>query len=364
MTSRYRAAPTLILISMALFPAEAQAQYTSASKHLNHPAEWYRSDQARRIASVVLSYQAPDGGWPKNIDTTGKPYRGPREKLKSTFDNSATTDELRLLARMATHTGEQRYIDAFDKGLDLILRAQYPNGGWPQFYPPGQNYSRYITYNDGCMIRLMFFLREVARDDALYAFVNESKRTASAEAWDRGIECILKSQVRVEGKLTSWCAQHDEVTLEPRAARAFEPVSLSACETIGILHALMAIENPSPQVIQAVDACVAWLESVKIPGIRVEDRKQAGTPRGYERFVVKDPSAPPMWARFYEIGTNRPIFAGRDGVVKYDLSEIEIERRTGYKWLAYWPRKLLETEYPQWKAKVSGGASPAVEAAQ
>jgi PelA/Pel-15E family pectate lyase len=164
---------------------------------------------------------------------------------------------------------------------------------------------------------------------------------------------VLKCQVKVDGKLTVWCAQHDEVTFEPRPARAFEPVSLSGCETVGIVHALMAVENPSADVIAAVDAAVAYLDSVKIPGIRTEDRKQENTPRGYDRVVVEDPNAPPMWARFYEIGSNKPMFSDRDSVVKYNLAEIGIERRTGYRWLSYWPQRLIAEEYPAWKAKVS-----------
>jgi PelA/Pel-15E family pectate lyase len=352
----------LLLLCAAASVAPGQTVYTSARKHLDQPADWYRGDEAKRIADVVLSYQAPDGGWPKNTDTAGKPYAGAREELKSTFDNAATTDELRLIARMAAHTKEPRYAEAFNKGLDLILKAQYANGGWPQYVPPGSNYTKYITYNDGCMVRLMFFLREVSRDDALYGFVDAQKRKGCAAAWDKGIDCILKTQVKVDGKLTSWCAQHDDVTFEPRPARTFEPLSLSACESIGILHALMAVEQPSDAIVNSVDACVAWLDAVKIPGIKVDDRKQEGTPRGYERFVVKDETAAPMWARFYEIDTNRPIFAGRDAVVKYDLSEIEIERRTGYKWLGYWPKKLLETEYPEWKARVAGKGPPTAAA--
>jgi PelA/Pel-15E family pectate lyase len=358
MTSKLSSAAAL-LVAFCLSPVHAQSVYTSARKYLDQPPEWYRGEEAKRIADVVLSYQAADGGWPKNTDTAGKPFDGNREKLTSTFDNAATTDELRLIARMATHAKDARYAESFNRGLDLILKAQYPHGGWPQYFPPPEKgYNRYITYNDGCMVRLMFFVREVGTDDALYAFVDPSKRKACLAAWDKGIDCILRTQVKVDGKLTSWCAQHDDVTFEPRPARAFEPLSLSACESIGIVHALMAVENPSPAIVASVDALHAWLEAVKIPGIKVEDRPQEGTPRGYERFVVKDENAPPMWARFYEMGTNRPIFAGRDTVVKYDLSEIEIERRTGYKWLGYWPKNFLATEYPQWKAKLAGKPSP------
>ena len=221
--------------------AAAQSTYTSARKYLDKSTDWYKSDEAKRIADVVLSYRCTDGGWPKNTDTAGKPYDGKPQDLHSTFDNSATTDELRLMARMATNTKEQRYIDAVNQGIDLILKAQYPNGGWPQSYPPGNDYPKHITYNDGCMVRLMFFLREVAREDEHYAYVDPAKRQACAAAWDKGIDCILKTQVTVDGKLTSWCAQHDEVTFAPAPARTLVPVALSACEPVGSVPALMVV---------------------------------------------------------------------------------------------------------------------------
>ena len=68
-----------------------------------------------------------------------------------------------------------------------------------------------------------------------------------------------------------------------------------------------------------------------------------------ERKLIKDPSAPPIWARFYEVETNRPFFCGRDGVVKYDISEIEAERRNGYAWYGNWGEKVAST-YAKWSA--------------
>jgi PelA/Pel-15E family pectate lyase len=341
-----------LALLVGLTAAPAAAQRTSAGKYFEKPPEWFASEEGRQIASNILSHQTPLGGWPKNIDTAAKTFEGDPATLTATYDNSATTDELRFLGRAASATGDKQYVDAFTRGLEYILDSQYPNGGWPQSSPPGHGYDRYITFNDGAMIRVMFFLREVVRENR-YSFVAPELRHRCQQAWGRGIDVILKCQIRVDGKLTAWCAQHDELTLEPRPARSFELASISGCETIGIVNALMAVEHPSAEVIAAVESAVAWLESVKIPGIRIEDRPQEGTPRGYERFVVKDPSAPPMWARFYEIGTNRPIFADRDGVKKYDLSEIGVERRTGYQWLKYWPKNLLEKGYPEWKARLA-----------
>jgi PelA/Pel-15E family pectate lyase len=72
-----------------------------------------------------------------------------------------------------------------------------------------------------------------------------------------------------------------------------------------------------------------------------------------DTVVVTDPKAPPLWARHYEVETNRPIFASRDGVKVYSLAEVDRERRTGQPWYGEWPAKLLEREYPQWRKSVS-----------
>lgn len=336
-----------ILVAAAI----ASAASTSAVNYLDKPAAWFSSDEAAKVAGNILSWQAPEGGWPSNVDTAAGTCPDP-SKIRSTFDNKSTTDELRYLARMYSATKEQRYRDAFDKGLDYVLNAQYSNGGWPQSYPPGKDYSRYITFNDGAMGRLMFFVKEVGNDE-LYAFVDEVRRQKCKDAFTRGVDCILECQIKVDGKLTAWCAQHDEKDFSPRPARAFELVSLSGSESVGLCHVLMSIEQPSPEVIAAVDGAVAWLDSARIRDIRVEDRPNKDSPKGFDRFVVDDANAPDLWARFYEIGTNKPIFCDRDGVAKYKLSEIGAERRNGYRWLGQFPAKLIAEEYPAWKAKVS-----------
>ncbi len=319
--------------------------------HVKRSDEWFRTEEARKIATNILSWQTSEGGWPKNVNTTA-PFTGERAQLQSTFDNGATTDELRFLARRVAVTNERSYAAPFSRGLDCILKAQYPNGGWPQFSPPPKGtYHRHITFNDDTMVRLLEFLREVATDRR-YAFVATDTRLGCQRAFDRGIDCILKCQIRVKGRLTAWCAQHDEMDFSPRPARTFELVSLSGAESVGIVRLLMSLDKPSPEVIRSVEAAVAWLESAKIPGIKVVEVKAQGTPKGKDKSVVKDATARPMWARFYEIETSRPIFAGRDGVKKYSLDEIEYERRNGYAWLSYWPERLLAEHYPAWKAGI------------
>jgi PelA/Pel-15E family pectate lyase len=321
-----------------------------ARQYLKKPADWFASPEARRVAANILSYQSDLGGWPKNIDTTATAYTGNRNDLKPTFDNDATTDELRVLARMYSVTKDAQYRAAFDRGLAYILKAQYPNGGWPQFFPPGRKYARYITFNDDAMVRLMRFLQEI-EGSPVYDFVGQERRAAIRQAFERGIDCILKCQIEVAGKRTAWCAQHDEKDFQPRPARSYELVSLSGAESVGVVRLLMSLDSPSPQVVQAVQAAVAWFKEAELHGIRQEEQVDPASPTGRNKVVVKDPSAPPIWARFYEIGTNRPIFSDRDGIAKHDLAEIGYERRNGYAWLGDWPRRLLDIEYPGWQKK-------------
>ena len=311
---------------------------------------WYQSPQARTIADTVLLYQRPDGGWPKDIDMTMAPAAAPPGRLAaaSTIDNGATTTQARLLARVFGHARDPEYAAAVRRAVAYLLDAQYPNGGWPQVFPLEKGYSRHITFNDNAMISVMELLDDVARGAPAYGFLDDASRARAAAAVDRGITLVLRAQLTVNGRLTAWCAQHDEVTLEPRGARTYEHPSLSGNESVGIVRFLMRRPAIDARIRTAVDAAVAWLASARLSGWRLEQRLAPGTPRGWDRVLVADASAPPLWARFYEIGTNRPIYSGRDGVIKYTLAEIEYERRTGYAWIGDWPRALVEREYPAW----------------
>jgi PelA/Pel-15E family pectate lyase len=170
-------------------------------------------------------------------------------------------------------------------------------------------------------------------------------------AVDKAVECILKTQVTQDGKLTVWCAQHDEHTLAPAKARAYELPSLSGSESVGLVQFLMGIENPSTDVVRSIEGAVSWFRANQITGILVKTVPAPGTPKGSDTIVIADPVAPPRWARFYELGTNRPIFCGRDSVVKYSMAEIEYERRNGYRWYVDRPAKLLDSDYPEWLRK-------------
>ena len=257
---------------------------------------------------------------------------------------------MQFLARITHLTEEPRYREAFLRGFDYMLAAQYPNGGWPQFWPLRKGYYSHITFNDGAMIRVMEVIRDVAKGEEPYGFVDAERREKAAQALASGIHCILSTQIRQNGEPSAWCAQYDETTLEPAWARAYEPPSLSGGESVGIVRFLMTIEQPSDNVVAAIEGAIAWLKSVQMNGVRVERVKHEDGRT--EQKLVQDPNASGLWARFYELETNRPLYVDRDSVFRYDYSKISYERRSGYSYHGTWAGSLLEKDYPEWRERM------------
>lgn len=325
---------------------------------LKQKAAWYQTDEAARIADQVLAYQKDNGGWEKNIDMaamlTTKELQAiaarKSDTAETTIDNKATYTQVEFLAKMITASklkqsppaGLPKYIDAFFKGFDYLIAAQYDNGGWPQYVPLKKGYYTHITFNDDAMIGVMKVLRNTARGGADYRFVDDVRRNNASKALAKAVALILKLQVEIGGRKTVWGQQYDETTLKLAWARKFEPPCLTAGESAGIVRFLMD-ESPTPEIKASIEAAVEWFKANQLSGIRWERRDG-------QNSVVKDPAAPPLWARYYEVETMKPIFLGRDSVIRYDVMEIEPERRNGYAWYVSTPNSVL-AEYVKWKAK-------------
>lgn len=321
---------------------------------------WFASQAAKEIAENVLLYQRDIGGWPKNLQMHKPLSIDEKEKLKLlksdskevTTDNGATYNEMIFLSKMYRQVPDERYKTAFLKGLNYLLEAQYDNGGWPQFYPLKKGYYSHITFNDDSMVNILNVMRELKNKTDFFSIKPSEEIIVKVSiAFDKGIKCILESQYKQNGVLTSWCAQHDAVTLKPAKARAYELPSLSGKESAQIVLLLMSIENPSQEVINAVNSAVAWFEKVKIVGLR-EDKVFNESGKIIDKKIVPDPNAPIIWARFMELENNTPFFCDRDGIKKASLAEIGAERRNGYAWYTNEPKEVLKA-YPKWKEKYS-----------
>ena len=312
-------------------------------------------------AEKMLLYQRNNGGFPQPHGDAIKYELPISDKLKATLlsekplldatiDDQATTREIKGLALAYQKTHNPTYLKAAENGIKYLLNAQNSAGGWGQFYPDSSGYHKHITYNDNAMVDVMWVLKYAAECSNDFEKIDKSLSQKAKIALEKGIKCILNTQFIQNGKLTAWCAQHDRQTLKPAKARMFELPSLSGNESVGIVRFLMAIENPSPEIKKSIDAAVAWLESVKIVGIKTKDIADASQPKGKDRIVVEDPNST-VWARFYDLETGKPFFTGRNSIPKNTLAEIENERRVGYAYYGTWPKNLLEKEYPNWVQK-------------
>ncbi len=323
----------------------------------------YKKSQIAEIADNILVYQKSNGGWPKNYDMLAILTEEQRAALlaakaetNTTFDNGATHTHIEYLAKAYDITKDERYKSACIRGIDFMLSAQYENGGWPQFYPDTHGYRKYITFNDGAMGGVMNVLHQVVQNKPWFSFLDEERRAKVRTAFAKGLTCILRCQILHDGKPTIWCQQHDNVDLRPQNARTFELASFCSMESAEVVLLLMSIDQPSDDVIQSVDAAVQWFKATQIHGVKVETIDAPAADYQFhstniDRVVKQDPGAPPIWTRFYELGTERPLFCNRDGKPVYSLAEVERERRTGYGWYTEAPAEVLQ-KYPAWRERV------------
>jgi PelA/Pel-15E family pectate lyase len=322
----------------------------------------YEPAQVREIADNVLLFQRANGGWPKDYDMLAilnadqkQALRDSHAKTDTTFDNHTTHSQIDYLARAFVRLGDAAYRDACLRGFDYLVAQQYPHGGFPQRTPGAKGIAGLITFNDGVMIGCLGVLRAAAERQPHFVWLDEARRARAADAVQRGIACLLRCQIKVGDRLTGWGQQHDPVTFETVGARTFELACIAPGDTAEVVEFLLGLPQPTPEIVRAVDAAVAWLRKVKLTGIRI-DRVPA--PRAefvrhsseYDVVVVPDAKARPLWARMVEVGSDRPIFASRDGIKRYSLAEVDRERRTGSGWYLLGPERVVERAYPKWQA--------------
>ena len=365
-----RAALALERQGMKDLPPDPSLGFSARSMPLDREASWYGSPEARHIADVIVSFQTPAGGWGKNMNMAGSPRargqsfvpdnsnrlpspgdfdaaRDPSWHYVGTLDNDATTTEMHFLAKVQAnvpHADGEAYRAAFLRGVRYLIAAQYPNGGWPQVWPLEGGYHDAITFNDDAVYNATVLLADVTEGNAEDAFVPEELRNKAKVAAAKALKCILAAQFRVSGRETIWGQQVDMLTLRPVAARNYEPAALSSEESAHLLLYLMSLPRPSAQVQAAISDGISWLQAHAIYSKAVVGGRN--TPEG--RHLIEQEGAGPLWARFYALDTEKPIFGDRDKTLHDDMNEISLERRNGYAWFNAAPAATL-SEYERWK---------------
>ncbi len=168
-------------------------------------------------------------------------------------------------------------------------------------------------------------------------------------AFDKGVECILATQIIVDGQPTVWCQQHDRETLAPAMARAYELPSFCSQESAAIVKLLMEIPNPDQKIINAVDGAMKWFEENRVKCVTHKRENING--KWVVSLVENSKDDTPVWARYYDLDNCLPFVCDRDGILRRHLEEIGEERRNGYSWYNDRPAALFPL-YSEWKSRL------------
>ncbi|MGI5819893.1 MAG: pectate lyase [Armatimonadota bacterium] len=254
-------------------------------------------EMAEEIGDALATIQTVTGGWPARARLSQPPGSGTRSDL----DDNRSQSSVRFFVELVDAGADERHREVMQRGLDFLLEAQYPSGGWPQYFPIPEdqnNYQRYHTINDAtipdCMRALMAAWHAFGEQDHLDAVI-------------RAADWLL--EVRLPG--AAWAQQYydDFVTgplipNHPAPARWFEPIAITAGETGAVISVLTDVwlETGDDKYIEPFDEVVEW----------------------YERSQLEDG----RWARFYALHTNRPLYCTPDRIITYSDENL----RPGYGW--------------------------------
>lgn len=329
-------------------------------------ADWYGSEEAKQVADVVLAVQKNNGGWMKN-DQLHKLSTSEYQALvnakydHSCLDNSATTQEMRFLAKVYQATKVEKYKTAFVKALNMIFAAELKDsknqviGGWGQYWPLTEDmysYQNYITFNDDLELNVLRIMKDIYNNKGDFAeIVDQTTREKCLTTYNRGIECILKCQIDDNGVKAAWCAQHDPVDYLPTEGRPHELPSVSGYESSSLLSFLMDIDKPSQEVQTAITTAVAWLSNHKyMDNKKIEDYTNSNS-QADRRIVDAQGSA--IWGRFIQLG-------GEKGKAVYDKFFAKLKERNKKRTTT--DKDGYAVTYTEWEmATVSYDASKAYQ---
>jgi hypothetical protein len=291
-------------------------------------------DAARDVGLALAWGQRKEGGWDHLADVSHLD-RNVKKPVKMSgrcaLDDNITQGAITYLIELDTVLDEEWLTESINTGLDWLREAQFSNGAWPQWYPLIGGYHDYYTFNDNAMndcIRVMLLAHE-----------RYGKRQYLESAKRCGDFIILSQGAAPR---SGWAQQYSH-DLKPAWARAFEPPGLCSAVTAGNIRTLMILyrQTGEKKYLDPIPKAIDWLERSKI--------------------------GPDLWARLYELETNRPIYGDRDNKVHYTLEEISEERRKGYSWQSSYGipgvireyRELMKTEAPRGRSTESKTLTPA-----
>lgn len=302
-------------------------------------------DAAKETALALCQGQLRSGGWDYEIEFDAKKraqfaYRSSKGDLKAkaknvtTFDDNTSQAALVYLLKIS-ETMKARQDASFavvDESArfacDSFVKAQYPNGAWPQRYAefpeaekfpivkagypeswsrifPEVKYYQNYTFNDDSQSDVIAAMLMAER------VLHEDRYRASAE---KGGDFILLAQM--PDPQPAWAQQYN-AEMYPCWARKFEPPAVTGGESQGVLRTLMMLYRETGQK--------KYLEPV---------------PRAIE-YLRRSLLAEGKLARFYELKTNRPLYFTK----KYELTYDDSDMPTHYSFKIESKLDSIDAEY-------------------
>ena len=296
-------------------------------------------DAARDTAYALVNGQLASGGWDYRI------YFDPKERQRcayrvapanekgrnvSTLDDNTTQSALRFLMHVdqVLEFKDAKIHEAVTYGLECLLKAQYPNGAWPQRFtaPPDpaqfpvkkasypdtwsrthdrKNYTGYYTFNDNTIGDAISTMFDAAR------IYNDARYRASAEK--AGGFIVL---AQMPDPQPGWAQQYDP-DMHPAWARKFEPPSITGGESQGAMRTLIQVyrETGDARFLEPLPKALAYYKKSLLPNGQL--------------------------ARFYELQTNTPLYFTKD----YQLTYSDADMPTHYGFKVGSQLDAIEAEY-------------------
>lgn len=266
-------------------------------------------DAALAAAHCLAWGQLASGGWTYSIEfdlvrnrnryhhlDPQKTANYERLNNTTTFDDDTTQSATRLLMAVDQHIDDPLVDAAVQRALECFLAAQYKegpwDGAWPQRYPPAKNYGAYPTFNDNTMSDCVSTMLIAAKQYGDPRYMESVKRC---------LEFYLRAQL--PEPQSAWAQQYDE-NLRPAPARRFEPAAVTGGESSGNMQLLMDmyLEFGDQRYLDAVRKAIDWYRRSRIGGTEENG----------------------VWARFYELGTNKPLYFTRTYQLVYTDDDLPV----------------------------------------
>jgi PelA/Pel-15E family pectate lyase len=275
----------------------------------------YYLDAAREAAEALVCGQLESGGWTQAIhfapvaQRMGKYRKGNGGSWNaSSLDDGQTQSALRLLVRVDQALGFRHagIHEAARYGLDALLKAQFPNGAFPQVWtgpvaarPVLQ--AKFPEYDWKTEGRVKEYWNHYTLNDGLAGSVADVLIEAHAVYKDVRYRAALEKLgdflilAQMPAPQPGWCQQYNP-EMAPIWARKFEPPAITGWESQDVLETLLRIARltGNKKYLEPIPAALAYFKTCLLPDGRIP--------------------------RYLELRTNRPLYMDAAYRLTYDDS--------------------------------------------